>query len=182
MASAQEIPLQKIVPSMDPGWAGKQKGLCQVLWEQGRIDASRLDEHAIVKKDDRGAVDKELSLQCIMESCLDFANEATELQTMGEKMGVRAIATTKFQAEMAGEGKEHLWGVAKSWHRSKPLEAKRKKASFLQLVRDCLDPALLTKEKVRSFSKRTRSYICACHAFEHTRGNGRNNCFDFLCN
>jgi hypothetical protein len=96
---------------------------------------------------------------------------------MGEKMGVsRVIATTKFHAEMAGEGIEHLWGVAKSWYRSKPLEAKRKKASFLQLVRDCLDPALfLTKEKVRSFSKRARSYICACYAFEHTRGNGRSN-------
>jgi hypothetical protein len=90
-------------------------------------------------------------------------------------MGVRVIATTKFHAEMAGEGIEYLWGVAKSWYRSKPLEAKRKKASFLQLVRDCLDPALLTKEKVRSFSKRARSYICAYYAFEHTRGNGRSN-------
>ena len=55
-----------------------------------------------------------------------------------------------------------------------PLEATRKKASFLQLVRDCLDPALLTKEKVRSFSERARSYICACHSFEHTR-NSRSN-------
>ncbi len=175
MASAQEIPLQKIVPSIDPGWVGKQKGLYQVLWERGWIDTSRLDEYAIIKKDDRGTVDEEFSLQCIMESCLDFANEATELQTMGEKMGVRVIATTKFHAEMAGEGIEYLWGVAKSWYRSKPLEAKRKKASFLQLVRDCLDPALLTKEKVRSFSKRARSYICAYYAFEHTRGNGRSN-------
>ena len=86
-------------------------------------------------------------------------------------MGVRVIATTKFHAEMAGEGIEYLWGVAKSWYRSKPLEAKRKKASFLQLVRDCLDPALLNKEKVRSFSKRARSYICAYYAFEHTQNN-----------
>jgi hypothetical protein len=58
-----------------------------------------LDDYAIIKKDDAdGAVDEELSLQCLMESCLDFANEITELQSMGEKMGVRVISTTKFHA------------------------------------------------------------------------------------
>jgi hypothetical protein len=54
MASVQEIPLQKIVPSIDPGWVGKQKGLHQALWERGWIDASCLHEHAITKKDDWG--------------------------------------------------------------------------------------------------------------------------------
>jgi hypothetical protein len=107
----------------------------------------------------------------MMESCLDFANEITELQPVGEKMGVRVISTTKFHAEMAGEGIECLWGVSKSWYRSKPLELKLKKASFLQLVRGCLDPKLITKEKVRSFSKRARSYICAYYALEHTKQN-----------
>jgi hypothetical protein len=38
-------------------------------------------------KDDAGAVDEELSLHCIMESCLNFANETTELQSMGENGG-----------------------------------------------------------------------------------------------
>ena len=75
---------------------------------------------------------------------------------------------------MAGEGIEYLWGVTKSWYRSKPLEAKRKKATFLQLVRDCLDPTLMNKEKVRSFSKRARSYICAYYAFENTRNDNSN--------
>ena len=84
-------------------------------------------------------------------------------------MGVRVIATTKFHAEMAGKGAERLWGVAKSWGRSKPLEAKREKASSLQLVRDCLDPAPLTREKVRSFGKRARRCACARCAFERAR-------------
>ena len=174
MASAQDIPLTKIVPNVDAGWVGKQKGLLQVLWERGWIDESRLDDYAIIKKDYAGAVDEELSLQCLMESCLDFANEMTELQSMGEKMGVRVISTTKFHAEMAGEGIEYLWGVAKSWYRSKPLHLKWKKASFLELVRGCLDPNLITKEKVRSFSKRARSYICAYYTFEHTKQNINN--------
>jgi hypothetical protein len=181
MARAQAIPLQKTVPSIEPGWVGEQKGMLQVAWEQGWIDVACLKEHAVIKKDDMGAVDEEFSLQCILGSCLDFAKEATELQTMGEKMGVRVIATTKFHAEMAGEGTEHLWGVAKSWCRSKPLEAKRKKASFLQLVQDCLDPTLLNKEKVRSFSKQARSHICACCAFEHTQNNNDNNLALITC-
>jgi hypothetical protein len=51
----------------------------------------------------------------------------------GRKNGV--VATTQFHAEMAGEGMECLWGVAKSWRCSKPLEAKRKKASFCNLCK-----------------------------------------------
>jgi hypothetical protein len=109
MASAQDIPLTKIVPNVEAGWVGKQKGLLQVLWERRWIDESRLDDYTIIRKDDaHGAVDLELSLQCLMESCLDFANEIMEVQPMGEKMGVRVISTTKFHAEMAGDGIEYL--------------------------------------------------------------------------
>ena len=85
MASAQDIPLTKIVPNVEAGLVGKQKGLLQVLWERGWIDESRLVNYEIIKKYDTGAVDEELSLRCLMDSCLDFANEITELQSMGEK-------------------------------------------------------------------------------------------------
>jgi hypothetical protein len=176
MVFAQNIPLQKIIPNIEASWVGKQKGLLQVLWERGWIDVSPLDEHAIIKKDDAGAADEELSLHCIMKSCLDFANETAELQSMGEKMGVRVLSITKFYAEMAGKGIEYLWGVAKPWYPSKPLHLKWKKASFLELVRGCLNPNLITKEKVRSFSKQARSYICASYyEFEHTKQKINNN-------
>ena len=85
------------------------------------------------------------------------------------------ISTTKFHAEMAREGIEYLWGVSKSWYRSKPLKLRSKKASFLQLVQGCLDPKLITIEKARNFSKRARSYICAYYAFKHTKQNINNN-------
>ena len=49
MASAQEIPLKKIIPSVEPGWVGKQRGLHQVLWERGWIDVSCLDDCAMTK-------------------------------------------------------------------------------------------------------------------------------------
>ena len=91
-------------------------------------------------------------------------------------MEVRVIHTTKFHAEMAGEGIEYLWGVGKGWYRSKPLELKRKKASFLQLVHDVLDPeSAMTKKRVRSFSKRARAYICAYYAFEKEKIARRDN-------
>jgi hypothetical protein len=89
MASAQNIRLQKIISNIEAGWVGKQKGLLQVLWEHWWIDVSCLDDYAIMKKDKTGAVDKDLSLHCLMvESCLDFANKTTELQSMGEKWGL----------------------------------------------------------------------------------------------
>jgi hypothetical protein len=59
------------------------------------LKLSHIDEDAIMKKDDAWAVDEELSLHCIMESCLNFANETMELQPMGEKMGVRVLSTTQ---------------------------------------------------------------------------------------
>jgi hypothetical protein len=52
---------------------------------------------------------------------------------------------------------------------------KSEKASFLQLVQGCLDPKLITKEKVRSFNKRARSYMCAYYAFEQTKKHINNN-------
>jgi hypothetical protein len=89
MTSAQQILLQMIIPNIETGWIiGKQKGLLQVSWECGWIDVSCLEEYAIIKKDDAGAVVKELSLQCMIESCLDCTNELTELQSVrGEKWG-----------------------------------------------------------------------------------------------
>lgn len=56
----------------------------------------------------------EYSLLSLMESCLDFANKITELQSMGKEPGVEVMITPKFHADIAGEGIEYAWGVAKS--------------------------------------------------------------------
>jgi hypothetical protein len=180
MARKRNISTDKDVQSIQQGWEGKQKGLLQVLWERRWIDESKLDEYKIIKKDDEGIVVDDESLEVMLASCLDFADEITELQAKGEEMEVRVIPTTKFHAEMAGEGIEYLWGVGKGWYRSKPLELIRKKASFLQLVHDVLDPeSARTKKRAWSFSKRARAYICAYYAFE--KGNiGRRDNQDLL--
>jgi hypothetical protein len=162
MARKRNILTNKDVQSIQQGWEGKQKGLLQVLWERWWIDESKLDEYKLIKRDDKGIVVDE-SLEVMLASCLDFADEITELQAKGEEMVLRVIPSTKFHAETAGEGIEYLWGVGKGWYSLKPLELKRKKASFvLQLVHNVLDPELaMTKKRVWSFSKRARAYICA---------------------
>jgi hypothetical protein len=63
-------------------------------------------------------------------------------------MEVRVITSRKFHAEMADEGIEYLRGAGKGWYPSKPLKLKRKKASFLQLVDEVLDPeSVMTKKE-----------------------------------
>jgi hypothetical protein len=44
MASVRNIPLQKIMPNIEAGPVGKQKGLRQALWGRGGIDLLHLDE------------------------------------------------------------------------------------------------------------------------------------------
>ena len=120
MVPARAIPLQKIVPSASnqTGSGSSREGCIRCHRSKGRFVCSFW-------------VSMHGKMRCFTESCLGFANEATQWHAMGEQMGVRAIVTTKFHTEMAGEGTECLWAVTKSWCHSKPLEAKCKKASFL---------------------------------------------------
>jgi hypothetical protein len=124
---------------------GNRKVCCRFFGSAG--DKWKLYEYKIIKKDDEGIIVDDESLEVMLASCLDFANEITEVQAKGEEMEVRVIPTTKFYAEMAGKGIEFLWGVRKDWHPSKPLEFKRRKASFLQLVHKVLDPESVRSEK-----------------------------------
>jgi len=46
----------------------------------------------------------------MMENCFDFANEMSQLEFVCKSLGGRAVITTKFHAEYAGEGVEYSWG------------------------------------------------------------------------
>ncbi len=63
-----------------PGWAGKEKGLLQVLWERGWIDETKTSQYKKVVTDNTGFPVKEFSLAMMLESCIDFANEKTQLE------------------------------------------------------------------------------------------------------
>ena len=114
---------------MQKGWEGQPKGLLQVLWERGWIDEGQFEKYTLEPAtDDDGEMlegAQDWSLKCLMASCLDFAEEMTALQHVGNELGVSVINTPKFHAELAGEGIEYSWGVTKLVYRRKPLKSKR---------------------------------------------------------
>ena len=165
LATANQIELKESVDKVCQGWLGQPKGLLQVARERGLIDPNNLSYYTITgRKGVNGAIDESSSLRQILTNCTDFRNELTHLQVMAEALGVKVDFTPKFHAEMAGEGVEYSWAYAKGNYRRKPLSKKRTRAGFVQLVDECLDPKTeLTKERVRRFSARARSYICTYH-------------------
>mmetsp|Transcript_29952 Transcript_29952/g.67600 ORF Transcript_29952/g.67600 Transcript_29952/m.67600 type:complete len:190 (+) Transcript_29952:650-1219(+) len=102
----------------------------------------------------------------MMASRPDFANEVSQLEFIGGKVGCNVIITTKYHAEYAGEGIEYTWGFQKCFYRRQPLKRKKGKANFFALVDECLSRDLVTTELVRKFSKRARDYMQAYCAFE----------------
>ena len=75
-------------------------------------------------------------------------------------MGVSLDRTPKCHPEMAGEGIEYVWALAKLRYRRSPIIKKRSKEKFRQLVTECTNHSLnLNVERVRSCSKKARSYM-----------------------
>ena len=129
-------------PVILEGWCGKAKGMMQVLWERGFIDESKKKEYTLAgSKDEFGVVNKNTSLKYLLENLIDFVEEESLLQTNARKMGVRIDRTPKCHAEIAGEGVEYTWGFGKNHFRRQPLDLKRKKETFRELVRNSLSPA-----------------------------------------
>ncbi len=69
--------------------------------------------------------------------------------------------TPKCHCELAGEGIEYSWGCAENEYHRQPLSAKKKKETFREMFRKSIAKDVLTKERVRLFSKRAREYMCA---------------------
>mgnify|MGYP000211311193 CR=1 FL=1 len=114
-------------------------------------------------KDEEGHRDTTYSLEVLMESCLDFLQEKTKLQKLGEALGVMIEHTPKYHAELAGEGVEYDWGCGKQRYRRQPLARKRTLANFRSLVKECFGRDHLTQSIVRKTARRARGYICAHH-------------------
>ena len=77
---------------------------CQVLWEQGIINASKPYSYYNVKKKVDGKVVENISLCQMMGQCTDFAEEMSQLEFISKKLECSVIITTKYHAEYAGEG------------------------------------------------------------------------------
>jgi hypothetical protein len=158
------------------GWIGKQKGSLQVLWECGLIDESSLQEYQVLQKYDDGELIDDFSLEILMASCLDFADEITKMEALGETVGTGAVSNTQFHCELVGEGIKYAWACAKGWYRAQDINAKKTKYSFHEHVKiTCLGRDKTTTEQVWSFSKCARSYICAYYAFKTLSKEGIDN-------
>ena len=163
IAQEHGLPIRETTQKVIEGWEGKPKGLLQVLWERGIVDASKLSEYTINgRQNGYGVIDKTYALKSLMANCLDFEEEETLLQSMGRVMGVLVDRTPKCHCELAGEGIEYSWGCAKNSYRRVSLKQKRGKDNFRKVVRMCLSrEKVLVTERIRLFSRRARAYICA---------------------
>lgn len=162
MAQASSIDI-KITPTtkMIYGWEGKGKGLLQIAYERGWIDIAtfRKGSYQVMKYDDEGNLVPELSLRHLLANCTDFLSEQSQLEYVCESLGVRALITTKYHAEYAGEGVEYSWGFSKALYRRHPLAQKKTTADFLALVDKCISREVLTVDLIRKFSARARGYM-----------------------
>mmetsp|Transcript_383 Transcript_383/g.861 ORF Transcript_383/g.861 Transcript_383/m.861 type:complete len:956 (-) Transcript_383:398-3265(-) len=106
-AAAQDIEIN-ITPATKTvhGWEGKGKGLLQVAYERGWIDKKNYKSYLVMKYDDDGNLIPELSLRHLIASCTDFQTEKSQLEYVCESLGAKALITTKYHAEYAGEGTE----------------------------------------------------------------------------
>jgi hypothetical protein len=167
LCEQHNIAIMKTVEKIKEGWEGKTKGLLQVLWERGLIDASNVKNYSLTgKKDDLGTVDNSTSLRHIMGMCHDFLNEEGMLQHIANTLGVTVLLTPKCHAELAGEGVEYVWACAKGAYRSMSLKQKRGKDNFKASIRFCLSEEVITKVRIRKFATRARQYLMAYHAID----------------
>ena len=77
LCEKNSLPLRISRPVVKDGWLGKPKGLLQVLWERGLIDATKRSAYTLDgrKNRDTGEVNSSMSLRRIMSECHDFVNE-----------------------------------------------------------------------------------------------------------
>ena len=114
------------------------------------------------KKGNKNDIDRALSVDKLMEKQNDFKTEITLLQYHASKLGVSLEQSPKCHPELAREGIEYAWGIAKLKYRQAPLSAKQTSDAFKKLVYECLsadNESVLNITRIYSCSKRARQYM-----------------------
>ena len=127
------------------GWAGKQKGSLQVLYERGWVNPDLIRFYTLdgreEKEGDTVVVDGKIldvkdptgcsfSIKKLLKLQSDFVNELTLLQFHAKRIGVEVDRTPKCHPEIAGEGIEYAWALSKLSYRRAPLSKKRNRLEF----------------------------------------------------
>ena len=92
--------------------------------------------------------------------------EVTLLQLHAEKLGVMIDCSPKCHPEIAGEGIEYVWSLAKLKYCFMRIIAKRSTKGFHDAIATATSTDNLTKIKIRKCSKRARRYMLAYWAFQ----------------
>ncbi len=141
-----DIPITCEVEVVEDGWLGKPKGSFQVLYERGWIDITKIRKYTEKGKvNEMGILDESFSTSQLIKKQPDFIGELTLPQYYAKKMGATADRSPKCHPEIAGEGIEYVWALAKLYYRAKPIERKRTKKKYRELVDECLLVVNLTK-------------------------------------
>ena len=90
-----------------------------------------------MEKNKEGTIIDGSNLKGIVSNLPDFRQEMTLLQFRAKQLGVTVDCSPKYHPEIAGEGIEFCWGIAKNTYRGKSISEKRKKESWMRLVNDC---------------------------------------------
>ena len=175
-AEKMGIKTTKKIKKRKQGWMGQPKGMKQIAYERGFIPPdkskwSNFTEHGN-KNDNGNNKGEETSLRKILSSCYDFEKEETLLQTFARKIAfthnIRIIVdrTPVCHPEIAGEGIEYSWAVAKIILCMIPFSERKKQKDFFMQVKAVLsakeeNKGKLTREMVRKLSARARDYMVA---------------------
>lgn len=149
---------------IEEGWQGKPKGLLQILWERGWIDANNLGNYTMGgRQNASGVLMKNTSLKLLMANCIDFEEEESLLQHYGRELGVTVDRTPKCHCELAGEGIEYAWGFSKNYYRTLSLSDKKGKQNFLNAVNKCISivDETTTPIQIERIIKLFKTHRCA---------------------
>ena len=177
IATNLDIPIKATTKKILEGWAGKPKGMMQVLWERGFLNPEKSSKELMkcfskgFKKDKETKEDiPGTSLMELINNLPDFKTELTLLQFWASQLGVTVECSPKFHPEIAGEGVEFCWALGKNTYRTHSVEEKRTKSKYLQLVKECTcSDTVITKQEVRKFGRRTCRYMLAYYALEQAK-------------
>ncbi len=113
---------------------------------------------------------KKYSLTYLLGQCPDFKNEKSALEKLAEDLSsrhgvkIKVLLTPKYHCELAGEGIEYAWGLAKKTFRRMPYKDKHGKAKFHGCARSSLYS--VTVDHIRKYSARCRRYMLTYQLFD----------------
>ena len=102
---------------------------------------------------------------------LDFAGEQSAMEYLLSRLSdktegfeFRLLTSPKYHCELAGEGVEYCWGLAKRFYKSKGSEEKRKKVRFNFVIRESIQ--FVRREHVETFSAKCRQYMIVYNTYD----------------